>query len=243
MSKRLKFFLSHLLISSLIALFVIGLICFIWYPSPLASAVGVTHIFFIMIAINVIIGPLLGLLVYKESKKTLKFDLGVIIVIQFFALCYGVYTTAQGRPVWLVYNVDRIELIRNNEIIEDHLDQAQVQFKHTSWFKPQYVGVEFAQDAKQRSNDMFVEVFGGISIAQKPELYVEIEQMRLKIKQHAQDLTLLSQYNDKTSIQKTLIHYPQADAFLPLETNKLDMTVLINKKTGEIIKIVDLRPW
>ena len=36
MSKRLKFFLSHLSISFLIALLVIGLVFFIWYPSPLA---------------------------------------------------------------------------------------------------------------------------------------------------------------------------------------------------------------
>lgn len=46
MSKRLKFFLSHLSLSFLIALLAIGLVFFIWYPSPLATAVGVTHIFF-----------------------------------------------------------------------------------------------------------------------------------------------------------------------------------------------------
>lgn len=81
MSNRLKFFLSHLFISCLIALLVIGLVFFIWYPSPLATAVGVTHIFLMMLAIDVIVGPILGLLVYKEGKKTLKFDLGVIIVL------------------------------------------------------------------------------------------------------------------------------------------------------------------
>lgn len=81
MSKRLKFFLNHLFISCLIVLLVIGLVFFIWYPSPLATAVGVTHIFLMMLAIDVIVGPILGLLVYKEGKKTLKFDLGVIIVL------------------------------------------------------------------------------------------------------------------------------------------------------------------
>ncbi len=81
MSKRLKFFLNHFLLSFLIALLVVGLVFFIWYPSPLATAVGVTHIFLMMLAIDVIVGPILGLLVYKEGKKTLKFDLGVIIVL------------------------------------------------------------------------------------------------------------------------------------------------------------------
>ena len=109
MSKRLKFLLSHLFISFLIALLVIGLVFFIWYPSPLATAVGVTHIFLMLLVIDVILGPLLGLLVYKEGKKTLKFDLSVIILIQIVALCYGVFSIEQGRPAWLVYNVDRLE--------------------------------------------------------------------------------------------------------------------------------------
>ena len=80
MSKRLKFFLSHLFISFLIALLVIGLVFFVWYPSPLAIAVGVMHIFLMLLAIDVIVGPVLGLLVYKKGKKTLKFDLSVIRV-------------------------------------------------------------------------------------------------------------------------------------------------------------------
>jgi len=60
MSKRLKFFLTHLSISLLIALLVIGLVFFVWYPAPLAQAVGVTHIFLMLLAIDVVIGPVLG---------------------------------------------------------------------------------------------------------------------------------------------------------------------------------------
>ncbi len=244
MSKRLKFFFSHLFISLMIALMVICLVFFVWYPTPLAKAVGVTHIFLMMLAIDVIVGPVLGLLVYKEDKKTLKFDLMVIIVIQIAALCYGIYSIEQGRPVWLAYNVDRIELVRNNEIIQDHVDQTQTQFQQPSWLKPQYVGVEFSQDAKQRGDDMFAEVLGGISIAQKPERYVEIEKVKSQIQQHAQDLALLAQYNDdKALVKKIVAQYPQANAFVPLKANAVDMTVLINKEKGEVVKIVDLRPW
>lgn len=72
MSKRLKFFLGHLSISLLVALLVIGLMFFVWYPSPLATAVGVTHIFLMLLAIDVVIGPILGVLIYKEGKKVLS---------------------------------------------------------------------------------------------------------------------------------------------------------------------------
>ena len=91
MFKRIKFFLGHLFISLVIALLVMSFVFFVWYPLPLATAVGVTHIFLMMLVIDVIIGPLLGLFVYKEGKTSLKFDLSIIIAIQTSALCYGIY--------------------------------------------------------------------------------------------------------------------------------------------------------
>ena len=242
MSKRLKFFLSHLFISLIIALLVIGLVFFVWYSSPLATSVGVTHIFLMLLAIDVVIGPVLGVLVYKEGKKTLKFDLTVIILLQLSALFYGVYSIEQGRPVWLVYNVDRFELVRKNEIVMGNPTLVQPQFQQISWFKPLFVATEFAKDASQRSDDMFAEVLAGISIAQRPERYVDFAQAKEHIQKRAQSLELLPQYNDKTVVEKTLAKYPKATAFLPMKASAVDMTVLINKQ-GEVVKIVDLRPW
>ena len=243
MSKRLKFFLGHLAISFFSALIVVGVVFFIWYPSPLAKAIGMTHIFLMMLAIDVIIGPLLGLLVYKEGKKSLKMDLSIIILIQIIALGYGVYSIAQGRPVWLAYNVDRFELVRNNEILTEQIAQASPQYQQPSWLKPQFVGVEFAKDTQQRNDDMFAEVLGGISIAQRPERYVELTQAKNQIQQRALPLAELQQYNSKTEVEQTLAKYPKADAWLPLKANAEDMVVLVNKESASIIKIVDLRPW
>ena len=243
MSKRLKFFLSHLSISLLIALFVIVLVFFIWYPVPLATAVGVTHIFLIILAIDIIIGPFLGLVVYKHGKKTLKFDLGVIILLQILALGYGVYSIEQGRPAWIAYNVDRFELVRKNEIITDHIEQALPQFQHPSWFKPKWVGVEFAKDANVRSDDLFAEALGGISIAQKPERYVDFSKTTTQLKQRTKNLKDLNQYNNAQQVERIVSKYPQATGFVPLKANAVDMTVLINKDRGEVIKIVNLRPW
>ena len=243
MSKRLKFFLSHLSISFLIALLVVGLVFFIWYPVPLAKAVDVTQIFLMMLAIDVIIGPVLGLLVYKEGKKTLKFDLSVIIIIQIAALCYGIFSIEQGRPAWLVFHGDRFELIRKNEIVYQNITQAKPQFQQVSWLKPQYVAIQSSKDLKQRNDDMFAEIMGGISIAQRPERYVDFAQAKEQIQKRAQNLDLLNQYNDKINVEKILSKYPKATAFVPLKANAVDMTVLINKEKGEVVKIVDLRPW
>ncbi|GJC32275.1 hypothetical protein KAM398_22540 [Acinetobacter sp. KAM398] len=243
MLKRLKFFLSHLSISFLIALLVVGLVFFVWYPSPLASAVGVTQIFLMMLAIDVIVGPILGWLVYKEGKKTLKFDLSVIILIQIAALCYGVFSIEQGRPAWLVFHADRFELVRKNDLILDNIDQVQPQFQQVSWTGPQFTAVKLAVSPQQRQNDMFTEVLGGISLTQQPARYVELTQVKNQIQQRALPPVELEQYNSKTEVKKTLAKYPNADAWLPLKAHAVDMVVLVNKESASIIKIVDLRPW
>ena len=242
-SKRKLFFIKHLSVSILIALIIIGIVFFIWYPSPLATAVGVTQIFLMMLAIDVIVGPVLGLLVYKEGKKTLKIDLSIIIALQISALGYGIYSIEQGRPVWVAYNVDRFELVRKNEIIDDHIDKASPQYQQISWFKPQYVAVEFAKDANVRNDDLFAEALGGISIAQKPERYVDFVQAKPQLQQRTKSLKELNQYNDVKQVERIVSKYPQATGFVPLKANAVDMTVLINKDKGEVVKIVDLRPW
>lgn len=243
MSKRLKFFLSHLSISFLIALLVIGLVFFLWYQTPLATAVGVTQIFLMILAIDVIVGPILGWLVYKEGKKTLKFDLSVIIIIQIAALCYGVYSIEQGRPAWLVFHADRFELVRKNDILLENIDQAQSQFQHVSWSKPQFVAVKSAVSIQQHQNDIFTEVLGGISLAQQPERYVELIEAKAQIQKRSLPLKELEQYNSKTEVEKILAKYQNADAWLPLKANAVDMVVLVNKETASVIKIIDLRPW
>lgn len=243
MLHRVKLFICHFSLSVLVAFLVVIGVFLVWYPTPLAKAVGVTHIFLMLIIIDVILGPILGFLVYKEGKKTLKFDLAVVILIQFSALCYGVYSIAQGRPVWLVYNVDRFELVRSNELIEKNIQHASVQFQSPSLFKPQYAAVQFAKDPKQRSEDMFAEISSGISLAQRPERYVSLVQVKQLMQQRAQSLNMLEQFNDKADIKKVLSKYPQADAWVPLKANAVDMVVLLKKDTAEVIKIVDLRPW
>ena len=243
MSNRLKFFLSHFSISIFVALCVIAVVFLCWYPAPLAQAVDVTHIFFMMLVIDIILGPVLGVIVYKDGKKTLKFDLSVIIALQITALIYGVYSIQQGRPAWLAYNVDRFELVRKNELINEHPEQALLQFQKPAWFKPQWVGVEFSNNKDQRNDEMFQEAFGGISIAQKPERYVAFAQALPQIKKRARSLNELEQFNDQKQVQKILEKYPEATGYVPLKANAVDMTVLVNKDTGEVVKIVDLRPW
>lgn len=243
MKKRIHLFIYHFLISFCIGLSALIIVYFLWYPWPLSKAIGVTRIFLILLSIDIIVGPIIMLLIYKIDTQKLKFDLTIIVLIQLSAFIYGFYTISQGRPVWLVYNVDRFELVRNNDIVQENIEKALPQYQQPSWLKPQYVTVQFAQNTKQRQDEMFAEVLGGISLAQRPESYVSLLQAKTQIQQRALPLQLLEQFNDKDQVKKVLSKYPAANGWIPLKANTLDMVVLINFQTAQIIKIVDLRPW
>lgn len=235
-SKKMHFFIRHLAISLLIAFLIIGLVFFIWYPSPLAKAAGVTHIFLMLMIIDVIVGPLLGLVIYKQEKKSLKFDLFVIIFIQISALSYGVYSIAQGRPVAVIYSVDRFELIQANDIV------SATEKKSLPWLGPQFAAVKYSTDPKQKNNETFAEVFGGVSLAQRPERYISLTEVKSDIQQATQDVNLLKNFNASASVAAVLNKYPGATTWLPLKSNTLDMVVLLDK-SRDVIGIVDLRPW
>jgi len=242
-SKRIRFFLGHLLISLAIALLVTYLIFCVWYPQPLDKALGVGFIFMMMLVIDVILGPLLGLLVYQEGKKTLKMDLSIIILIQVAALGYGMYSIAQARPVWIVFNHDRFELVRKNEIKTENIMKAKSQYQQPTLLQPQFVAVKQAIDPQVRQIEQMSAMLNGISLAQYPERYMSLDQAKIQIQKQSRDLSQLTHWNDKKIVQQYLSLYSKANAWLPLETYGLAMVVLINKEKAEVIKIVDLRPW
>lgn len=240
MLNRVKFFLSHLSISIILAAIVVFVVFYIWYPSPLSKALDVTHIFWMLLFIDIVLGPVLGFVVYNEKKKSLKFDLSIIIVIQIMALIFGLYSISQGRPGWVVYNGNKFELIRSNDLFIDQNNKNQK--INPSWLGPQYVGVLRSSDPKQRDDELFADALGSISLAQRSDLYVDLLKVSNQIHNHAIDLKKLNSFNAEIDVDTILQKYPQATAWLPLKANAVDMVVLLDKN-AEVVKIVDLRPW
>lgn len=243
MSSKIKVFTVHLIISTLIALLTASLVFFVWYPAPLHAATGVTSIFLLLLAIDVILGPSLTLLVYKPGKKTLFMDLTVIALLQLSALGYGVWTVAEGRPAWLVFSVDRFELVRINDIDERKLSEASNEYQNPSWTGPRWAAVKIPFLSEDSNQILFEAVTGGPDVAQRPNLYQRLSNQNQIIRQKAQSLSTLSAYNSRQQIEQLLAGYPTANGWLPLSANAQDMVVLVNKDTAEIISIVNLRPW
>src|SRR5262245_30915782 len=89
----------HLLLSAAIAAAVVIFMLTVWYYWPLFEAAGGSRLILILVGVDVTLGPLITLIVFKSGKKSLKFDLTVIALFQVAALIYGIYTFYLARPV------------------------------------------------------------------------------------------------------------------------------------------------
>ena len=82
----------HLLISIFIAVLVVAAMLLIWYPSPYFQAMGGAGLLMLVVGVDVVLGPLITLIIFNTKKKSLKFDLTCVAVVQMVALAYGVST-------------------------------------------------------------------------------------------------------------------------------------------------------
>ncbi len=242
-SFRLRASLAHLLSSVCIAAISLYIIFMVWYPAPLATAVGVTHIFIMMLAIDVVLGPLLTLIVAKPNKKSLKFDLGVIVVLQLAAFIYGIYNIAISRPVYIAFDSIRFEVIQANEVPKSSLEQAQAPYKHLGWGAPKYVAVKAAESDKERSERLFSELETGVAPSKQPNLYEPLDNQWSIINSNAKNLEDLYTFNSELEVNKVTNKNSSATAWLPLKAYEQDMVVLIDTDSKNIVDIVDLRPW
>lgn len=237
---KLKAFLIHLAISSIVLSIFFCLIYFLWYPSPLLKAAAGERVLFLLACIDVILGPILTFVIYKKNKKTLKFDLAVIGFLQVVALLYGLHSLLISKPAWIVFNQNRFEMIQYNQIVDG--DGKDSKFITRLWSKPKFVAVELSSDVNKKSDQVIQEVLTGVSLAQQPGNYVPLINQNKQLILQSKPLKDLYDFNDILKLKKILSEYNAATGWIPLKTNGMDMVVLLNDN-GEVIKIVDLRPW
>jgi hypothetical protein len=243
MKSRFYAFLAHLLLSGLVAAVTIIIVFFIWYPRPLDEATGVTQIFLLLLAVDIVTGPVMTFVVYQRGKQGLKFDLSVIVLLQIAALSYGMSTVFAGRPAFIVFNQDRFDIARLVEIDAESAKKAELagnESAKSSWFQPRWVGAVAPADRKRAEDILFAAIDGGADWPQLPELYVPLEQVKQQMLKKAQPLSTLRPF-DKNNVM------PQTDdshiRWLPLRGKSKDMVVLIDSDSANIIKVVDINPW
>ena len=88
----------HLVVSMVIFVVLAAFIIFSWYPGHLFHTDGGWKGIKLIAGIDLVLGPFLTLIIYKATKKTLKFDLAFIAIVQISALLYGTWLVHNERP-------------------------------------------------------------------------------------------------------------------------------------------------
>lgn len=246
---RYQAFTGHLGLSAAVAAVSAALVFLVWYPSPLAAATGVTGIFLMLLAIDVIVGPVITLIVFNPSKKALKRDLLVVLVLQVAALLYGMNAVFAARPVYAVFNVDRFDLVLANDMTEAKLQKVEAsRFKSLPGFGPQVIAARRPGTSKERNEILFGAAAGGDDLPQLPQYYVAYGDARTEAAKRAQPIDALRELNRSETARVDDLARRHAGraagvGYLPLRAKVVDMAVIVARDTGEVLEIADLRPW
>ncbi|HMT17788.1 MAG TPA: hypothetical protein PKD71_11280 [Ottowia sp.] len=227
--------LRHLGISVAVALFSAAFVFGLLYPAPYRNLLGVESIFLLVLAVDVVCGPLLTLVLAspKKSHRERWLDFSLVGLIQLVALTYGLHSVWAGRPVALVFEVDRLVAITANEIEPAELDGAPEGFRRLPWW-----GVLKAGTRQARNSTEYMQALdrglAGISLAQQPGWWTPWAQARENMETRAKPLSdlLASRPQDAATLQAAAQRTGlpnDALRYLPLTSSKtLDWVALLD---------------
>jgi len=234
----------HLLVCAVAAAGLLGLFWFVWYPAPLFTAVGGLEIFLMLLAIDVALGPLSTFVVFKAGKKSLKFDLAVIGVVQSVALAYGVYALLVGRPVYVASLGNRFAVIQANDVQDKELATAKISLP---WFGPKWVGTKAPADKKERDRVLFSGLGGAADYGNFPQYHAPLETMRDQILASALPLSVLRKNNPTQNAEITAWlsergYIDEKAVYQALVARSQYMSVILDARTAKVIGIAPFRP-
>ncbi len=244
---KIKAFAIHLAISATIVGIVFILIFFFWYPKPFFEANGAWTVLRVLVGVDLVMGPLLTLILFKKGKKGLVFDMCMIAAIQLAALVYGIHVIYGERPYYLVFAVDRFEVVGRVEIDESKIKYPELRDKPNEG--PILVFADFPEDQEER-NDFLFEVVtqGKPDLERRPEYYKLYLPNKEKVIEKGRKLTELIEKDNKNKIivEKFLKGYKNKEddlVFLPLIGKNTDMALVLDKTTGLPVDGISVDPW
>lgn len=235
----------HLLCSLGVAILSGILVFGVWYPYPYREMAGGRELFFLVVLVDVICGPLLTIILFnpKKPQKELWCDLGMVIMIQLTAFGYGVHTAWLARPVFLVQEVDRFKVIAMPELVESAVNGIPTALQ-PHWTKgPIPVAIREPKDSAERTSVLFDSIQGGRDYAERAEFYLPYEgNSALKSLNRAKPLAVfIKKQPTQEKAAYVLANKKNTEiselAYLPIRA-RYDWIAVLNKK-GEIIGFLE----
>lgn len=224
-----------LLAVGLLAVLVLG----VWFPYPYREISGGQRLFFLMVAVDVVCGPLLTLVLFDPAKARWKWhvDIAIILTLQLGAMAYGLHSIAKVRPVWLAFENDRFQVVRADDVEVHRLHEAAPAFALLSWTGPRLVGVKLLDKSDPEYLDSVMRSMSGESPAYRPSRWVPYETQQARVRKALQPLDRLSSRWDVAQalpqIEKQTGLKPSELGYLPLVQNAIDdWIVIIGREDG-----------
>ncbi len=239
----------HVLCSLGLAVIAGILLFMVWFPQPFTHAAGADRLITLLIGIDLVLGPLLTLIVYKHGKKGMYFDLAFIGVVQVAALTYGLHMIAQSRPIFIVVTEDMTYLVPNRALSEEDLAQApDAALRHRSWTGPVLVAAPTPTDPKAREA-LLDSGLAGKDIDRLPQHYRIYAQAAPALIAASKPLAELAAVEAKRERVQAFVRETGKDLadmrFQALRGSNpdLDTTVVFEPKRAEVLGVIDVDPW
>jgi len=244
---RFQAFGMHLILSAGVALLSAALVFLAWYPEAIAYASGVGAIFLMLVAIDVVLGPIITLIVFNTKKKELKRDLITVVVFQVVALLYGLHAVYIARPVFIVFNASQFDVVNANEISEENLEAAsREEYKSLPIFGPHIIAAKLPDDAATTQKIVLDAVSGGDDVQNMPKYYLPYLEEKAAVASRSSDLGELKSHNAERldAVEALIKKYKDRDAgYLPVKAKSHDVVAVVDRKSGEVLEFIDLKPW
>lgn len=247
---RLNAAVVHLLITAAIAAAVAGVIFAIWFPGAFSDMVGGKKLFLLVLACDLALGPLISLVIYNRSKPRSELirDYVIVGVLQIAALVYGVSVVVDSRPVYVVYVVDRLEVVTASELEDEDLAQADNErYRVRGWRGPELVSVERPESSEERTAIM-LSALDGKDIQLMPKYYRPYKQARQQIHERSLPIAdLVAREPENTAVVESAVREIGRDEetlrWLPVRHRFGFWVALIDAESGKPLRYLPIDPY
>jgi hypothetical protein len=237
----------HFVLSALVITAILALMFFVWYPKGLFKLLGGSGLVYIIAGVDVCLGPLLTLAVFNTAKKSLKFDLAVIGILQIAALMYGANVMFKSRPVFNVLEEDvfKVTLASNFKDNKELLKAKNPDWRTLPWAGPVLVAALAPTDPKEKS-DLVIAAGSGLDWNMFPKLFVSYDSQRDVALKNAKPLAELRKVSadNGSIIDAFLKRQQQAEqdfVYLPITYQFTAMTAVLDAKNADFIAVIDTK--
>jgi hypothetical protein len=244
--RRLRAPLVHATASLLVASAVSAIIFLVWFPGAYATIAGGLNLFFIIVAVDVVSGPVLTAVVADPKKPARAFrrDVLVIALVQVAALSYGVYVMSLARPVATIFEVDRMRVISAAEIDPESLKDAPEGLRMLSWTGPRILAAATPRTREEALQAIDL-ALGGLDISNFPKNWRSYESQNTSAWNRARPATDLERRypaaHDALARTTAKTNLPVGELrFLPLTSRQGSGSVVLAPPDA---RVVDLLPF